>query len=88
VTDELTEFLGLKKVAKAPEFIADKTYGDYYTAEEKHAIALFIKEFATKPTWQNVEHYLNEFLNHDIQQEIKVIQRGSWEKERRVLFVQ
>jgi hypothetical protein len=88
VTDELTEFLGLKKVAEAPEFIADKTYGDYYTKEEKHAIASFIKEFATKPTWQNVEHYLNDFLNHDIQQEIKVIQRGSLEKERRVLFVQ
>jgi hypothetical protein len=63
VTDELINFLEVKRVGEAPEFINNKKYGEYYTAQEKHAIATFIKEFATKATWQRVEHYLNDFLD-------------------------
>jgi len=62
VTNELASFLGLEQVGEAPEFIDDKKYDDYYTASEKHTIAIFIRELATKSTWQNVEHYLNDFL--------------------------
>jgi hypothetical protein len=76
VTTKLTEFLGLEKVAEAPEFIDNKEYGSYYTAEEKRAVALFIEEFSTKSTWQNIHHYLNDFLNHDIQQEIALPRSG------------
>ncbi|KAL3798494.1 LOW QUALITY PROTEIN: hypothetical protein ACHAWO_011169 [Cyclotella atomus] len=63
VTNEFTDFLGLEQVGKAPEFINDKTYLDYYMQQDKRNIARFIREYATKPTWQNVQHYLSEYLN-------------------------
>jgi hypothetical protein len=63
VTNELTDFLGLEQVGKAPEFINDKTYLDYYTEQDKRNIARFIREYATKPTWQNVQHYLSDFVS-------------------------
>ena len=62
VTEELTNFLGLKQLGEAPKFIDNKEYGDYYTTTDKQAIAKFIKEFATKPTWQILEHYLHGYL--------------------------
>jgi hypothetical protein len=63
VTDELIDFLGMEKVVgHAPKFIDDKVYSQYYSEEEKHAVAVFVKEFATKATWQQVEHYLNDYL--------------------------
>jgi hypothetical protein len=62
VTKELTDFLGLEQVGQAPEFIVNKKYGEYYTAEDKRAITIFIREFATKPTWKSVQHYLSDFL--------------------------
>jgi hypothetical protein len=63
VTNEFTDFLGLEQVGKAPEFINDKTYLDYYTEQDKRNIARFIQEYATKPTWQNVQHYLSDFVS-------------------------
>ena len=63
VTRELTDFLGLEQVGKAPEFIVKKQYLDYYTEKDKRNIARFIRKFATKPTWQNVHHYLSDFVS-------------------------
>ena len=59
VTNDLTDFLGLDQVGEAPQFIDNKKYDDYYTAQQKQAIAIFIKEFATKPTWQSIAHYVD-----------------------------
>ena len=59
VTSDLTEFLGLDRVGEAPEFIDNKKYDDYYTLQQKEDIAVFIKEFASKPTWQSIAHYIN-----------------------------
>lgn len=61
VTEELTNFLSLEQVGQSPKFIDNKKYGDYYTSTDKQAIAKFIKEFATKPTWQIVERYLHDY---------------------------
>lgn len=66
VTNELTVFLGLEQVGDAPEFIDNKKYGDYYTAKQKHAVAMFIREFASKPTWQNVQHYMSSFMTEPV----------------------
>ncbi|KAL3780860.1 hypothetical protein HJC23_001593 [Cyclotella cryptica] len=63
VTDELLNFLDLDRVGDAPQFIDHKEYGDYYSDDEKHSIAVFIREFSTKPTWFSVKHYLTSFLS-------------------------
>ena len=81
VTDELINFLEVKRVGEAPEFINNKKYGEYYTAQEKHAIATFIKEFATKATWQRVEHYLNDFLDEPKEG----VESTVWETSRSVV---
>ena len=65
VTSELIAFLELEKVGEAPQFIDDKKYGEYYTSEEKHAISIFIKEFASKPTWRQLKHYFDLNLYPD-----------------------
>ncbi|KAL3796580.1 hypothetical protein HJC23_009711 [Cyclotella cryptica] len=62
VTDELLNFLGLSQVGYAPEFINHKEYGNYYSDHQKQSIAMFIEEFSTKHTWQNVKHHLSDFL--------------------------
>ena len=59
VTSELITFLELEKVGEAPEFIDNKKYDEYYTPQEKRAISVFIKEFASKPTWRQLKHYLD-----------------------------
>jgi hypothetical protein len=62
VTNELTDFLGPEQVGKAPDFLDNKAYLDYYTEQDKRVIAMFIQESATKPTWQYVQHYLSDFV--------------------------
>lgn len=59
VTSELINFLELKPTGKAPDFIVNKRYHDYYTAEETEAIAVFVQEFSTKLTWQHLARYFN-----------------------------
>ena len=70
VTKELTDFLGLEKVGDAPEFIDNKKYGDYYTAKQKHAIAVFVREFASRPTWNSIQHYLDSYLSKSVDVDI------------------
>jgi hypothetical protein len=60
VTQELMDFLQLKPVAEAPEFILGKAYGDYYSEEQTQAIAKFIGEFSSELTWQHMIRYFDE----------------------------
>jgi hypothetical protein len=57
VTTELIEFLELERKSDAPDFIDNKEYGYYYSREQKEAIAVMVKEFSTKSTWQHLHHY-------------------------------
>jgi hypothetical protein len=53
------DFLELKAVADAPEFISNKSYGDYYSEEQTHAIATFIYEYSSERTWQHLTRYFD-----------------------------
>ena len=60
VIQGLLDFLELKPVADAPDFISNKTYGNYYSQEQTNAIATFVKEFSAKLTWQHMARYFEE----------------------------
>ena len=64
ITEDLINFLELElePASIAPEFIANKRYGDYYTEEQAQDIALLTKEVSTKETWIHLAHYFGE--NH------------------------
>ena len=59
VTQELMDFLELKPIAEAPEFISNKAYGDYYSAEQTQAIAKFIDVFSSELTRKHMERYFD-----------------------------
>ncbi len=58
VTDELIAFLGLNRRGEAPPFVDNKRYDSYYTIEDKEHVETFLQEFATKRTWEHIQHYL------------------------------
>ena len=65
------DFLELTAVADAPEFISNKSYGDYYSEEQTQAIATFIREFSSQLTWQHVTRYFGGNLaSPDVQKAI------------------
>jgi hypothetical protein len=57
VTDELLTFLELKKNAEPPVFHAFKEYRDYFSQEERTAVAMAVRLMALKETWRHVSRY-------------------------------
>mmetsp|Transcript_33882 Transcript_33882/g.64494 ORF Transcript_33882/g.64494 Transcript_33882/m.64494 type:complete len:89 (-) Transcript_33882:589-855(-) len=61
VTNELVSFLELEPTkGMAPDFILNKEYGDYYTEEQRRAVAVLVKELSTKDTWKHLARYFGE----------------------------
>ena len=55
--DRLLTFLELEAIGVPEPFTPGKTYGEYYSAEEKRAIEAFVKEYSNKKSWKYFEHY-------------------------------
>ncbi len=55
--EDLLDFLELSPIGEPEAFIPGKVYGDYYSEENKLAIAGFAKEFSSKTTWSFLSHY-------------------------------
>jgi hypothetical protein len=55
--DKVLNFLELPIVDRGVEFIPGKVYRHYYTREQKIAIRDFIKEYATRDTWNMLKDY-------------------------------
>jgi hypothetical protein len=55
--DRLLAFLELDAIGVPEPFTPGKTYGEYYSAEEKRAIEAFVKEYSNKKSWTYFEHY-------------------------------
>jgi hypothetical protein len=57
---ELQDFLDLKDLAEPEPFVAGKVYGDYFTDEEKRAVAKGVKTMATRETWTHISYYFDQ----------------------------
>ena len=90
VTNDLIDFLELERKGDAPDFIVNKEYGEYYTREQKKAIAILVKEFSTTRTWNHLHRYFEDFsTDNDTKTRSKdmLVPNVSHAKKRRVFAV-
>lgn len=57
VTSELLTFLHLKAIEEPPVFEAFKEYKDYYTQEERNAVAFAVRSMSLRETWEHISRY-------------------------------
>ena len=55
--EDLLDFLELSPIGEPEPYFPGKVYGDYYSDDEKRAIARFTKEFSSKTTWAHLKQY-------------------------------
>ena len=55
--DRVIDFLGLPLVGEGINFDDGKVYSHYYTNHEKEAIRVFLEEFASTETWEQLKRY-------------------------------
>jgi hypothetical protein len=60
---ELLDFLQLKPMQPAPEFVSGKHYEEYFDKRERKAVAKLMWELASPETWDLLRHYVEEWLD-------------------------
>ena len=57
IRQDLLDFLELPMVKEGPEFALGKEYEDFYTTEQREAVANLVKELASLETWHHMKDY-------------------------------
>ena len=59
---QLLDFLQLSAVSEAPTFIRGKEYPEYFSDNDRVAVAKLVKHLATEQSWPLLRHYFDGLL--------------------------